>query len=107
MSPVQWPAVSTTVGEISVPEQRNRPVSVVNRMTPTLVCTVSRCPSMIATAGCAKVIAPTTSDRTPTALAKTCIRFRRMARSLTQWMPRSIVRQGNGHNRTTRNARET
>ena len=26
VSPVQWPAVSTTVGEISVPEQRNRPV---------------------------------------------------------------------------------
>src|SRR5689334_2801567 len=51
VSPVQWPAVSTTVGEISVPEHRNRPASVVNRMSPTLVCTVSRCPSMIAEAG--------------------------------------------------------
>src|SRR4051794_15985566 len=42
VSPVQWPAVSTTVGEISVPEHRKRPDSVVNRMTPTLVCAVSR-----------------------------------------------------------------
>ena len=63
VSPVQWPAVSTTVGEISVPEQRNRPASVVNRTTPTLVCTSSRCPPMIAPAGCAVTSMPTTSNR--------------------------------------------
>jgi hypothetical protein len=37
VSPVQWPAVSTTVGQIGVPEHRNLPASVVNRTTPTLV----------------------------------------------------------------------
>src|SRR3954447_13144734 len=62
-SPVQWPAVSTTVGEMRVPEQRNRPSDVVNRMTPTLVWTVSRCPSVIAEADCALARNPVTSNR--------------------------------------------
>src|SRR3954447_25219080 len=63
VSPVQWPAVSTTVGEISVPEHRKRPDSVVNRMTPTLVCTVSRWPSVVAAAGCVGITAPATNNR--------------------------------------------
>ena len=34
---VQWPAVRTTVGAMSVPEQRKRPSAVVKRTSPTLV----------------------------------------------------------------------
>ena len=50
---VQWPAVSTTRREISVPEQRNRPSTVVNRTRPTFVWTVSGVPPTIAPAGAA------------------------------------------------------
>ena len=41
---VQWPAVSTTVGEISVPVQRNLPSAVVKRTSPTFLWT---CPGRL------------------------------------------------------------
>src|SRR3954471_4110205 len=50
---VQWPAVSTTRREISVPEQRKRVPSCVKRTSPTLLCTVSGEPPTIAPAGAA------------------------------------------------------
>ena len=88
-SPVQWPAVSTTVGEISVPEQRNRPSSVVNRTRPTFVCTSSRWPSTIAEAGCAVTAIPANSSRTLNMVPRRLIRYRFIAWLLTPVIGRS------------------
>ena len=66
---VQCPAVRTTVGEIRVPEQRNRPSVVVNRTSPTFVCTVSGVPPVIAPAGETGINAATTDPTAMTSAA--------------------------------------
>src|SRR4029079_9847203 len=65
-----------TVGEIRVPEQRNRPSAVVKRTRPTFVCTSSRWPSMIAAAGCAVTAMPAKSSRTLNTVPRRLIRNR-------------------------------
>src|SRR4051795_9737635 len=66
---VQCPAVSTTVWEISVPEQRNLPSAVVNRTTPTFLCRVSVSPPVMARPAVATIPAAQTASPSVTSKA--------------------------------------